>query len=204
VTAVYSGDANFVTSTSAGATIVSGVPTFGLTSQTTNTLLSVAPGQSGLTSFTLTPAYGYNGTIGFSCTGSPSPVSCIFSPSTISPNGTSTPSLIALTINSTAATSALNIKQRPGSGKLPFTLAALPGLALLFGFGGLRRKFLRGYRSLLLVVLCLIGLGFSGCGGSAIVAGTPAGADTVTVVATGAGGSFAGVTQQFTVTLNVQ
>ena len=203
-TAVYSGDPNFVTSTSAGANIVSGVPTFGLTSQTTNSLLTVAPGQSGLTSFTLTPAYGYNGTISFACTGSPSPVSCSFSPSTITANGTSTPSLIALTINSTAASSALEIKQRPGVGRLPITLAALPGLALLFGFGGLRRKFLRGYRSLLLVALCLIGLGLSSCGGSKIVAGTPAGADTVTVVATGTGGSFAGVTQQFTVTLNVQ
>jgi hypothetical protein len=63
---------------------------------------------------------------------------------------------------------------------------------------------LRGYRFLLLFSLCLIGLGFSGCGGSKITPGTPAGADTVTVVATGTGGSFASITQQFTITLNVQ
>jgi hypothetical protein len=56
---------------------------------------------------------------------------------------------------------------------------------------------------LLILALCLIGLGFSGCGGGKITTGTPAGAEVITVVATGTGGSFASVTQQFNVTLTV-
>jgi sugar lactone lactonase YvrE len=205
VTATYNGDTNFLTSTSAPVTVVSGVPTFALTPPTT-TSVSVAPGQSGLMSFTLTPAYGYNGTISFSCTGAPAKVSCAFSPSTISPNGSSTPSLVALTINTTAAETPISSNKPPagffGSRGVPF-LAAIPGLALLWGFSRRRRKLLRGYRSLLLLALCLLGIGFTGCGGN-FAAGTPTGTTTITVVATGTAGSFTSVTQQFNVTLVVQ
>jgi hypothetical protein len=205
VTATYNGDTNFLTSTSAPVTVVSGVPTFALTPPTT-TSVSVAPGQSGLMSFTLTPAYGYNGTISFSCTGAPAKVSCAFSPSTISPNGASTPSLVALTINTTAAETSISSNKPPagffGSRGVPF-LAAIPGLALLWGFSRRRRKFLRGYRSLLLLALCLLGIGFTGCGGN-FATGTPAGTTTITVVATGTAGSFTSVMQQFNVTLAVQ
>jgi hypothetical protein len=62
---------------------------------------------------------------------------------------------------------------------------------------------LRGYRSLLLLALCLLGIGFTGCGGN-FAAGTPTGTTTITVVATGTAGSFTSVTQQFNVTLVVQ
>jgi sugar lactone lactonase YvrE len=208
VTAVYSGDTNFLTSTSAPALIVSGVPTFVLVSGAgTNSQLTVAPGQSGLMSFNLTPYYGYNGTITFSCTGASSTVSCSFSPSSIVSTGASTPILVTLTINTTQTVTPLSYNQQPsgisGLGKAPFGLAAIPGLALLFGFGKLRRRFQRGYLSLLILALCLIGLGFSGCGGGKITTGTPAGAEVITVVATGTGGSFASVTQQFNVTLTV-
>jgi ABC-type glycerol-3-phosphate transport system substrate-binding protein len=50
-------------------------------------------------------------------------------------------------------------------------------------------------------VLCLA---TSGCGGAANLTATPQGADTITVVASGTGGTFASVTQQFNVTLTVQ
>jgi sugar lactone lactonase YvrE len=209
VTAVYSGDTNFVTSTSAPIVVVSGVPTFTLVSGAgTNSQLTVEPGQSGLTSFTLTPLYGYNGTIAFSCTGASATVSCSFAPSSVALNGSSTPTLVTVTFNTTQTVTPLSYNQPPsgimGSGKVPFSLAAIPGLALLFGFRRLRRKFLRGYISLVIFGLCLIGLGFSGCGGGKIITGTPAGTENITVVATGTGGSFAGVTQQFNVTLTVE
>lgn len=207
VTAVYLGDTNFVTSTSASVGIVSGTPTFAL-AQSTNTQLTIAPGQSGLTSFTLTPAFGYNGTIAFSCTGLPATATCSFAPASITATGANTPTLVTVTINTQQSQSPLSLNKRPagipGSGRIPFSLALLPGLALLGGFSRRGRKLLRGYCSLLLVGLCLAGLGFSACGGTASIAGTPAGTDTVTVVASGTGGSFASVTQQFTFTLKVQ
>jgi sugar lactone lactonase YvrE len=208
VTAVYQGDGNFLTSTSAPTVVVSGVPTVVLVSGAgTNSLLTVSPGQSGMMSFTLTPMYGYNGTITFACAGQAPSVTCSFSPASVVSTGTATPVLITVTFNTTAPVVQLSRSQPPsgiiGSGKIPFSLAALPGLALLFGFSRLRRKFLRGYRSLLLFALCLIGLGFSGCGGGKITQGTPVGTENITITATGTGGSFASVTQQFTVSLIV-
>jgi sugar lactone lactonase YvrE len=209
VTAVYLGDGNFLTSTSASTVVVSGVPTIVLVSGAgTNSQLTVSPGQSGLMSFTLTPMYGYNGTITFACSGQSPSVTCSFSPASVVSTGSATPVLVTVTFNTTAPITQLSRNQPPsgiiGSGKLPFSLAALPGLALLFGFSRLRRRFLRGYRSLLLFALCLIGLGFSGCGGGKITSGTPVGTENITITATGTGGSFAGVTQQFTVSLIVQ
>ncbi len=203
VTAVYVGDNNFLTSTSAPLTIVSGVPTFAVT-QSTNTSLTVTPGESGLLSFTLAPAFGYNGTISFSCTSPSSTITCSFSPPSIAENGSGSSSLVAVTINSNTATSSLDNRERPGLGKLPLSLAVLPGMVLLLGFGALRRKLLRGYLPLLLLGLSLAGLGFSGCSSSPSGTATPAGAQTVTIVASGTGGSFASVLQQFTVTLTVQ
>jgi hypothetical protein len=151
--------------------------------------------------------YGYNGTITFACTGEAPSVTCSFSPSSFVSNGTATPVVVTVTFNTTAPVTQLSRNQPPsgiiGTGKLPFSLAALPGLALLFGISRLRRRFLRGYLSLLLFTLCLIGLGFSGCGGGKITPGTPAGTENITITATGTGGSFAGVTQQFTVSLIV-
>ena len=66
------------------------------------------------------------------------------------------------------------------------------------------RKALRGYSTLMLIALGVLGLGMTACGGSASISGTPKGTDTITVVASGTGGSFAAVTQQFNVTLTVQ
>ena len=207
VTAVYLGDTNFVGSNSASIAIVSGAPTFAL-AQSANTSLTIMPGQSGLTSFTVTPAFGYNGNITFSCTGLPATVTCTFSPASIVANGSGTPSVVTITFNTQQPQSPLSFNRRPtgipGSGGVPLALAAIPGLALLCGFSRRRRKLFRGYGSLMLVFLCLLGIGLCSCGGSVSIAGTPAGTDTVTVVASGMGGSFASVTQQFTVTLNVQ
>jgi sugar lactone lactonase YvrE len=211
VTAVYQGDGNFSTSTSAPVVVVSGAPTFTAVSGAgTNSLLTIQPGQSGMMSFTLTPMYGYNGTITFSCTTPSSTVTCSFSPNPYSPNGSSAPVLVTVTFNTTAPVNTFSLNNGPsgivGSSKLPFSLAALPGLVLLFGFSRLRRRFLRGSRFLLLFALCLIGLGFSGCGGGKITPGTPAGTETITIIATGTGftGYPNGVTQQFNVSLTVQ
>jgi hypothetical protein len=207
VTAQYLGDPNFVTSTSAALGITSGAPSFALTPGS-NASLTVEPGQSGLLSFTLTPAFGYNGTITFSCAGLPAGVSCAFSPASITANGQATASLVTLTINTQQPQSPMSLNKRPaglfGSSGVPRSLALIPGVLLLCGFGARRRKFLRAARLLTLAALCLAGLGLSACGGVASISGTPPGTDTITVVASGTGGSSASVSQQFTVTLKVQ
>lgn len=206
VTAQYLGDPNFVTSTSAALGVTSGVPTFALTASG-NSSLTVEPGQTGLMSFTLAPAYGYNGTITFSCTGLPAGASCAFSPASLTANGQNTSSLVTLSITTQQPQSPVSRNNSPGgvfgSGGLPRSLALLPGVLLLCGLGARRRKLLRAARLLAAVALLLAGWGITACGGIS-VAGTPAGTDTVTVVASGTGGSFASVTQQFTVSLKVQ
>ncbi len=211
ITAAYSDtvDLNFLTSNSAPVAIASGVPTVLLTPAQTGVSLTVAPGQNGLMYFNMVPAFGYNGTITFSCNTPTPTVTCTFSPASITATGASTNYLIAVTVNTVQPGSTLYSANRPsgkaGSSGLPIGLAILPGLGMLFGFGKLRRKLLHGYRPLLLAALCLIGLGaLSGCGSAFFTTGTPAGSDVITVVASGTGGSFASTTQQFTFTLTVQ
>ena len=208
VTAAYGGDANFASSNSAALAIASGVPVFSVTPSAST--VSVAQGQSGLLSFNLTPSYLYAGAINFTCTGLPATVSCAFSPSTLTANGTNTPYTIALNIN-TVQPGPLSRLTAPAAGLGPgldrtgsVMLAALPwfgmpSLALLFGFSRKRRKALGRYRALmLLAVLGLLGMGLSGCGAGPSTAGTPVGPYTVTVVATGAS-----ITQQFSVAVTV-
>jgi sugar lactone lactonase YvrE len=203
VTAVYLGDTNFVgSSTASGLAIVSGVPTFAL-AQPGTASLTVSPGQSGLLSFNVTPAFGYNGIITFSCSNLPATIGCSFSPASITANGTTT--LEALTITTSQGTQAINHSKPKPNGKFsPFSLAALPALLALAGFARRTRKAIHGSVLLLLVAMGVLCLATSGCGGAANLTATPQGADTITVVASGTGGTFASVTQQFNVTLTVQ
>ncbi len=88
LTAVYSGDKNYMGSTSMPINVVSSFPNFSLVG--TPTSLTVSQGQTGLTTFTVTPAFAYAGTITFLCTGLPANATCVFSPGSIAPAGTNT------------------------------------------------------------------------------------------------------------------
>ncbi|MFZ0661702.1 MAG: Ig-like domain repeat protein [Acidobacteriaceae bacterium] len=195
ITAVYSGDTNFASSTSAAITenIEDVTAVLGSSSA------SVAPGGSVTETLTLTSLGGLNGATTFECSGLPTGASCSFNPSSVTGSGSTT-----LTIATTGSTSAL----APEGGWLPGGGAALAGI-LLIVLPGRRRTWAR---MLGVLALCFV-LSTTGCGGGSGMSsgggggtgssGTPAGTYTITVTATTGSGASAissTVTFQLTVT----
>jgi hypothetical protein len=196
ITATYSGDSNFVTSTSpAVPQVVQGVQGFTLSASPTTVSIS-APGQGGPTTITITTTGGLSPTsVGnFTCSGLPSESNCTF--------GAVSGNTVSLNISTTAA-SDLHWPQFGHHQQLFYALL-LPGFLGMVSMAG-HRRISRGLRLLgLLVILGLAGLWLA-CGGSSTTTkpptnpGTPVGSSTVTVNATS--GALKGST---TITVTVQ
>ena len=199
ITATYSGNSYFKTSTSAAATAIAALPTFSA-STVAYQQSTVASGQTALYSFNVNQIV-YAGNIAFSATGLPANSSVVFSPSTIAANGCSTNSTIAVSIltqqGGAVAQTAVGL-----GGHGPWSvLATLAGLAmaLLVGVRG-RRAPLR-YRQLwMALALLLASFGAVACGNAvATLPGTPAGTYNITITATGSTGTLASFTVPLTV-----
>lgn len=198
ITAVYSGDSYYLTSTSSADTITSAAPSLSPTA-VSNQQSTVHAGQTALYSFNLQQNV-FTGTISFSCSGLPANSSCIFSPNSISASGCQTSNTVAMSIltQQQPAPMAASFGAGHGLWQLLSLLSGI-GLALLIG---LRRRSGSGLdRVWLMLALLLTGLGASSCNGAATkVAATPAGSYTVTVTASGS----TGTASTFTVPLTVQ
>jgi hypothetical protein len=199
VTAIYSGDTYFKTSTSPGTNLTSSNPTFAA-SAITYQESSVVAGGTALYSFNLAQTV-YAGTITFACSGLPANAACSFSPSTVTANGCSTGTTVALSI--TTAQGNVTTSGFGGFGNGRWQLVAMfpaVGLALLIGLR--RRKAGMRYGQIWMGLALLIGLSsLMACTGSKLNAPlTPSGTSTVTVTATGS----AGTTSSFTVPLTVK
>ena len=180
--ASYSGDGNYVASTSAIASITQ-ASNFLLSAGSAPAVSIAKPGDSGTLKLTLTALDGYNGTIKFSsssCAGLPAGASCSFSPAAVTGSGTTT-----LTLTTTGTTAHLvRPRVRPG-----WWLASLAtGLAGLVFFGGYSRHY--GVGGILTLVFCASLLTGVGCGGGSgsnspppISTGTPTGTSNVVVTA---------------------
>jgi sugar lactone lactonase YvrE len=179
-TAVYNGTTNFATSTST-AQILNG--DFGLTPS-----LSVSTPQGGIAlgSFIVTPYFGLNGTMQFSCSGLPTASLCRVYPQTLSFSG----------MENTAATQQLQVFTNVST-----TTASLKPHGDPFGrgpattlFAGMFSLFLlkrRRVSSLLSIILLAIVAGLSGCGksgGTSTANVTPTGTYNVTLTATSSTG----------------
>jgi sugar lactone lactonase YvrE len=174
VTAVYSGDAGFATSTSNSVTVSILPPSYVISNAPTS--LSVnAPG-SVTASFVVTPISGYTGGVDISCSGLPANTTCAFVPATIE---------FANTINSSGATvspSAQTIQLTITTDQAPASTAAwlwpIGSMSLIaFAFSRKRRKLAL---PIILALFTLVsGLGLTGCGNGTPL--TPAGSTTVTV-----------------------
>jgi hypothetical protein len=182
--AIYSGDANYISSTS------SAVADFAV-SANASTVTVVSPGASGTLTLMVTAVDGLPGNVQFgatSCTGLPSEATCSFSPSSIAGSGTTT-----LTISTKAAVAAnlVPLIPRPGHHPAPSWWLASSGLSfagiVLLGVPSKRR---RGSALLSLIVLALLSLPACGGGGGGSSStpppdpGTPAGSYLVVVTAT--------------------
>ncbi|ABF41319.1 hypothetical protein Acid345_2318 [Candidatus Koribacter versatilis Ellin345] len=174
---------------------------------TNPTSVTVTAGTSATYNFNIntTPAdANFSTALTFACSGLPSKTACTFSPTSLTTTGA-----VALTISTTASTSAEPGKQQANTfgGALAVSLA-LPGIAFLVpGFTSKsRRKRMLLYLGMMLIVIAFVGMsacggGGNGSGGGGVthIPGTPAGSYTVHI--TGTSGS---VTATQDVTLVVQ
>ncbi len=220
ITAQYSGDSQFLSSTSAPLT------------QTINTgsggggggggggqnfVLSVNPGiitvnqgANGTATVTVSPSGGFNQQITFICSGLPLYAACSFNPSTITPDGSNKPATTTLTVTTGTKNALLRPPALHPHGSLPANLLAMFSVGLL---GLVQVKVRRGRpgrrgakvgigTTWFLFSLCLLAtLWLVACGGSGSSANsvTPKG-QTVVMVA----GSYPGGGQSTSFTLNVQ
>jgi hypothetical protein len=147
LTAKYLGDINYAPSTSAPASIR--VTDFTLSLSPT-TLTIPAPGQSATSNVTLTPLYGFTGTVSLNCDAvGYAGITCVSSPATVSITGTS-PVTATLTISTTAPTSAARrVRQVRRSRVFPilrisprwsWIAAGLLAVALMIGLAISRRR----------------------------------------------------------------
>jgi len=181
VVAQYSGDSNYATSTSAQVTLT--VIDFSLSANPSPVTIS-APGQTGSSTISVTPQYGFTGTVSFSiASGCPTGATCTFSQPYVQVTGTSAVTN-TLSIATTAASSAAAGLGSPpwlrrGGGvvaSVPTTPPAPPpprrgvllwlwagslALAMLFGSPALRRR-----PAALLCATSLLVIGaWAACGG---------------------------------------
>jgi hypothetical protein len=192
-TASYSGDANYVASTSAPITIT-GVADFDFTPATMP--ITVTRGSSGTVTFTIAGHTGYASTINFtaaSCLRLPSESSCSFSPASVVGGG-STVLSIKTTAPKTASFRPLNI-WTAGSGGI---FAAL----FLLGTSSRRRRWSAAPLVLLFASLAAnVACGGGGNSGPPPDPGTPVGTYNITVNAKDSFGVF---THAAVVTMTVQ
>jgi len=179
---------------------------FSATLSPTNVNIAVA-GQSATSTITLTGSGGFARTVSFTCSVSPLPMNdppaCFVNPSSVTLSATTTTGSATLRISTTAGLSGeLQPGNRPNK---PGYFVVSAGLVLVWIFlVGVSRPKKRWATSLGLVVLiCFSGVVLSCCGGhggsSQINFGTPSGAYTVTVTASGGG-----TTQTTNVAVTVQ
>jgi len=176
VAAVYNGDVNFITSTSAATGLTVSLPTFTLTASPQT--LQIVQGQSGTVQLTVTPVGNFTSAVTFSCQGLPLEASCAFANGSVSPKGG--PVSTTLKVNTTGPTSASLNKLAPwgNSG----TGLALAGSVFVLW----RRRQLRKGLFLLVLVSLVALIPMTGCGLHEKPFDTPLGISTVTVTASSA------------------
>jgi len=177
ITATYGGDTNFAGSSSSAVPYV--IQDFKIVPSPA-TVTVTAPGQSGMTTLTITPLGGFSQTITYSCTSLPSEATCTFAAASATTE--------TLTI-ATMAPSARLDRIPLGRRRTLFYALLLPGFLGLVVSAGTRKRTRRGLRLLsLIAVLALFTLSMPACGGGSSSTpsnpGTPAGTSTVTVTAT--------------------
>lgn len=184
IQAVYNGDTLHAVSNSVVRPMdtTTGVPDYSITANPTS--VTVTAGSYGTMQVTITPINGFSQNVSLSCSGVPSSTTCAFSPVTVA-------------TASGAVTSTLNIQTTGVSGaqlrtssQLYYAIAA-PGMLMLIGLAGFRKRSVVVNRILCLVVLAGMTFGLSACAarynyfhhGPADNTGTTAGTYSLNIIA---------------------
>ncbi len=180
ITATYAGDTNF--SGSLSSAVPYNVQDFKITPSPT-TVTVTAPGQSGMSTLTITPLGGFSQALTYSCTGLPSEATCTFAAASATSE--------TLTI-ATMAPSAKLDKDPFGPRRRIFYALLIPGFLGFVSMTRNKKLKLGGVHLLsLIAVLALSTLWMPACGGGGSSApsnpGTPTGTSTITVTATTGG-----------------
>lgn len=201
ITAVYSGDANFASSTSSAVSVTVVQPQPDFTLATSPATITVVAGTSGSSTLTVSPVNGFNQTTSFSCSGLPALAACSFSPTSVTPSGAAITTTVTI---STTATTTTGMNRKPSSAGpgTGMTLAFVGGFIFLLSLGKIGQRALRPLS--ILAAVAALGL-LSSCGGPSktTVPGTPTGTSTITIAAT-AGSGAAAISHNTTISLTVQ
>jgi sugar lactone lactonase YvrE len=182
VTATYSGDANYVGSSTSGSVYV--VATADVIVTSSGTSLASSLGNASEITFTNTSYGGWSGVIGYHCVASSLPVNsiCVFSPGQVTLNASTTGNSYP-PATTTLRVIVDNPPNSPLQGSMLWWIGGLTGLSMLF----VRRRAMRGAwgRVTMLIGMALLAVSATGlmaCNGGNPYT-TPAGASTVTVYA---------------------
>jgi Pro-kumamolisin, activation domain/Bacterial Ig-like domain (group 3) len=205
ITAAYSGDANFLASTSGAATLVVGNPDFEIAVNPGN--VTIPAGGSGFTDVVLSPGpgLGFEGAVSLSCSGLPTGSTCTFQPAQPQLNGV-TPLTVSLSVSRPPLQAAtLRLPGRPAVGRV---LGALSGASLAGGMllGWPRRRSSLRLPALLLFSVflgALFGCSHAGTSSSGTSGTSSTTSFVATVTASGGTGTQA-VTNSATFQVTVQ
>jgi sugar lactone lactonase YvrE len=182
VTATYSGDANYVSSSTTGTVTVVSTPSVTI-APSSNTLTSATGNDTSVT-ITHTSYGGWQGVVGYQCLASSLPVNsiCVFSPGQINVMA-STSSTTYPPPTTTLTVVVNNPPNSPAQGSMIWWLGGLTGLLLFWT----RRRFVRGAWGTITMLIGAALLAISASGlmacNSGVAFKTPAGTSTITVIA---------------------
>ena len=155
--AAYSGDATYISSTSASTPVTVDQSDFTLASQ--NQVVSIASGSSGSAVVNLASVAGFNAAVNLTCASPTAAITCSVSPGSVTVNGLAT---ATVTVNVAAAT----VTSTRDSKRLWYAgSSAALACVLLFGIPARRRAW-RGMLGLVLFVFLTANIGCGGGGSS--------------------------------------
>ena len=204
VVAIYSGDSNYLGSTSTSFTET---VTNNFTLSAAPTSLTASPGGAPTSVITVSsPASnGFSGTVNLTCSVSPATqVTCSLSPNSVVLNSTTTSATSTLTVT-TVASSAITTTSadaRQGrAGWLAASTGALFAGVVLAGAPSRKRRWL-ALLGLAVLIPAALGVGCGGGSSSSTSTGTPAGSYTITVTGSSGTNSTTQQTTQVSLTVN--
>lgn len=208
ITASYAATTDYLASASTPVMVtVTAVVPAGYTIAANPNAVSIAEGQTGNTTLTLTPTGGYTAFVALSCQNLPANAVCVFAQNPVQLSGNNQPVNVGLALQTSVQQARNEATPAPLSPVLPALAFWWPGSLAGFAAFGQKRRLAKTRQRWLQLCLLLaatgaLAVGLSGCGGGFGPYVTPPGSTTVTVTATATSGTTV-TTQTVNLTLTI-